>query len=254
MRALLRKTVLSTLGATKTIGNGIHILNSHYIGREDISTTVFEGLLNKIKNQADFINIEDAVELIAKKENINQKLVAFTFDDGFEECYIKIAPALNKFNTNAAFFINPGFIDGDEKYIENFNKNVVHVNKKPMSWDMVKELKNNGFIIGNHSMDHARLVGLTEEELIHQVKNSKNIIEKHINTQCDYFAWTYGKLSDIDSNAIKAVLEDHKFIFSGDNYTKYHSLNNSRIINRRHIEGDWPFSHVKYFLSHNMKY
>ena len=119
---------------------------------------------------------------------------------------------------------------------------------------MIKELHNNGFIIGNHSMDHARLVGLSEKEIQHQIKNSKNLIENHIQSECNYFAWTYGKLSDIDETSLNAALKQHEFIFSGDNYTKYHSINNDKIINRRHIEGDWPFTHIKYFLSHNMKY
>jgi peptidoglycan/xylan/chitin deacetylase (PgdA/CDA1 family) len=254
MRALLRNTALNPLGSFKKIGNGVHILNSHYISRNDVSTSVFTQLLKKIKNQADFIKIEDAVQLIAKKEKINQKLVAFTFDDGFEECYTKISPTLDKFDTNAAFFINPGFIDGNENYIENFNQNIVHVNKQPMTWSMVKELHQTGFIIGNHSMDHTKFIGLSDKELQHQITNSKNIIEKYINDKCDYFAWTYGKLTDIDNNALNAALNEHKYVFSSDNFTKYHSLNNDRIINRRHIEGDWPFAHVKYFISHNMEY
>jgi len=254
MRSLIRNTALSTLGSFKTIGSGIHILNSHYISRDDNSTTVFAQLLKKIRNQADFIKIEDAVALISKKEKINQKLVAFTFDDGFEECYTKIAPTLDQFNTNAAFFINPGYIDGDKKYIENFNQNIVHVEKNPMTWQMINELHNNGFIVGNHSMDHARLVGLSEKEIQHQIRDSKKTIEGHINSECDYFAWTYGKLSDIDETSLNVALNEHQFVFSGDNYTKYHSLNNNKVINRRHIEGDWPFAHVKYFLSHNMTY
>ena len=249
MRAFIRNKVLNTLGSIKTIGKGVHILNSHYISRDDLPMDVFYDLLNKLKAQTDFVNIQDAVQLIEKRTHINDKLIAFTFDDGFEECYTKIAPVLSQFNTNAALFLNPGFIDGDTHYVNNFLNNVVHVkNKRPMTWEMVKELHADGFVIGNHTYDHARLVGLEDDELDHQIVKSKQIIELNINDTCDYFAWTYGRLSDIDSDALQIALNHHKYVFSGDNFKKYYSFDN-KVMNRRHIEGDWPIRHINYFLS-----
>ena len=253
MKNLARNIFLSLAGANKKVASGVHILNSHYIGREDISIEVFSNLLKKLNNQANFIKIQDALTLIKEKESLNEKLIAFTFDDGFEECYTKVAPVLKSFNTNAAFFINPGFINGDQSYIENFNNNIVHVKKNPMTWEMIKELHNDGFIIGNHTMDHKRLIGLNDEENEFQISESKRLIEEQLGTTCDHFAWTYGTLNDIDNKALELALKEHQYVFSGDNYTKYYSLDN-RVLNRRHIEGDWPLSHVKYFLSHPKQY
>ena len=248
MRDFLRNTVLNILGSTKSIAPGIHILNSHYVSPKDVPAEIFHDLLKKLKQSADFIKIEEAMECIQHKKNLDQKLIAFTFDDGFEECYTKIAPVLNDFNTNAAFFINPGFINGNQEYKAHFCKNIVHVNKEPMSWEMIKELHDQGFIIGNHTYDHAKLVNLSAAQLQKQLIKSKKEIEFQLNSTCNYFAWTYGKLSDIDPSALDLVLNSHQYVFSSDNYTKYFSYNN-QVFNRRHIEGNWPVSHVKYFLS-----
>jgi peptidoglycan/xylan/chitin deacetylase (PgdA/CDA1 family) len=253
MKQLIRNSILSSLGKFKSIANGIHILNSHYIARNDLPKEVFHDLLNMISKQADFIRIEDAVSAIKNKTHRNEKLIAFTFDDGFEECYTKIAPVLSDFNTNAAFFINPGFIDGDENYRKNFTDNIIHVNKKPMTWKMIKELHQQNFVIGNHTLDHVRLVGLNTNELQQQISKAKNRIEEQINAPCDYFAWTYGKNSDIDEKALNYCLKQHQYVFGGDNFTKYYSFNNS-VFNRRHIEGDWPISHIHYFLSKKKSY
>jgi peptidoglycan/xylan/chitin deacetylase (PgdA/CDA1 family) len=253
MKKLIRNIVLSTTGQFKSVANGIHILNSHYIGRNDLSKEVFHDLLKKLSKQADFIRIEDAVIAIKEKTHQNQKLITFTFDDGFEECYTKITPVISDFNTNAAFFINPGFVDGDEKYRENFTKNIIHTNKTPMTWEMIKELHQKGFVIGNHTLDHVRLVGLTNEELYQQVTVSKNRIEEQIKASCNYIAWTYGRNTDIDEKALNYCLNEHQYVFGGDNYTNYFSFNNS-IFNRRHIEGNWPISHINYFLSNKKKY
>lgn len=253
MKKLIRNIVLSTTGQFKSVANGIHILNSHYIGRNDLPKEVFHDLLKNLSKQADFISIEDAVVAITEKTHQNQKLIAFTFDDGFEECYTKIAPVLSDFNTNAAFFINPGFINGNENYRKNFTENIVHTNKAPMTWEMIKELYQQGFIIGNHTLDHVRLVGLTNEELYQQVSVSKNQIEEQINAPCNYFAWTYGRNYDIDEKALNYCLNEHQYIFGGDNYTNYFSFNNS-VFNRRHVEGNWPISHINYFLSKQKNY
>ena len=253
MRNLIRNILLFTTGQFKSVAKGVHILNSHYIGRNDLPKEIFYDLLKELNKQVDFINIEDAVIAVKEKTHQNQKLIAFSFDDGFEECYTKIAPVLSDFNTNAAFFINPGFIDGDKNYRKNFTENIVHVNKQPMNWEMIKKLHQQGFIIGNHTFDHVRLVGLTEEQLQKQIITSKHRIEEQLKSSCDYFAWTYGRNSDIDKNALNHCLNSHKYVFGGDNYIKYYSFNNS-VLNRRHIEGDWPSSHVRYFLSKTKEY
>ncbi len=253
MKNLIRNIILSTTGQFKSVANGIHILNSHYIGKNELPKEVFHDLLTKLSKQADFIRIEDAVVAIKEKTHQHQKLIAFTFDDGFEECYTKIAPVLSDFNTNAAFFINPGFIDGDKDYRKNFTDNIVHVNKAPMTWEMIKELHQQGFIIGNHTLNHVRLVGLTNEELYQQVTVSKNRIEEQINAPCNYFAWTYGRNYDIDEKALNYCLNEHQYVFGGDNYTNYFSFNN-KVFNRRHVEGNWPISHVNYFLSKGKRY
>lgn len=248
MKKIIRNTLLSTLGNFKNIANGVHILNSHYIARNDLPKEVFYDLLKQLSKNADFIKIEDAVEAIRNKTHSNQKLIAFTFDDGFEECYTKIAPVLSEFKTNAALFINPGFIDGNAAYCSNFCKNIVHINKKPMTWEMIKKLHQQGYVIGNHTQDHVRLVGLNEQQLQQQIIIAKKRIEEQLNSPCEYFAWTYGKNTDIDEKALKLALENHQFVFSSDNYTNYFSFNNS-VFNRRHIEGNWPISHINYFLS-----
>ncbi len=254
MRTILRNIFLSISGSTKSISEGVHILNSHYISRLDASAEIFHNLLTKLNQHADIVKFEEALELIETKQVKNKKCIAFSFDDGFEECYTKIAPVLTNFNTNAAFFINPRFIEGTESYINDFQQNKVHIKKSPMTWKQIKELHQQGFIIGNHTYDHIKLVGLNDNDLNQQIIDSKIKIEEELGSSCKHFAWTYGSMNDIDKEALDIALNEHDYVFSCDNYTQYYSNNNSKIINRRHIEGDWPINHVNYFLSQGKKY
>ena len=201
----------------------------------------------------DFVNVEEAIDLITNKSKVVKPLVAFTFDDGFEDCYTQIAPVLSDFNTNALFFINPGYVEGNNEYIKDYNERIALTDsKKPMSYEMLKNLNNNGFVIGNHTYNHIRLSDF--DDIMKEVLDSKHKLEEILEISCDYFAWPYGQIKDIKEEQVDFLLKHHKYIFSGCNYTKYHSFSNSKVLNRRHFEGDWPISHLNYFLSKNKQY
>jgi peptidoglycan/xylan/chitin deacetylase (PgdA/CDA1 family) len=195
------------------------------------------------------VRVEDAVNQIEQKRITKDCLVSFTYDDGFEECHSIIAPALEEFKINAAFFINGGFIGGNEKYKENFTENIVKVSgKKPLSWSNVKNLHQRGHIIGSHTLDHVNMNSTDYEYIDFQISKNKQLIEECISDICEYFAFPFGQFRHINNETLSQAEKYHKYIFSGTDYKNYYSFNN-RVINRRHIESDWPRSHIKYFLS-----
>ena len=252
MRAFLRSAFLDVLGSIRSPKNGIHILNGHYLSRSvHDDPKVFERLLGGLRAFSEFIRIEDAVHLVASGEceKFNGVGVAFTFDDGFLDCYTALAPALNKYDTNACFFVNPGFVDGDSLYRDNFTDNVVLTSMKlPMTWAQIKELHGSGFIIGNHTMDHRRLNSGDSECLFQQIVGGRDVIAKKINGVVDYFAWPYGQAEDINEAALEIACDSHRYVFSGCGYRDYCS-SNGKVLNRRHFEADWKLSHMRYFLS-----
>ena len=124
-RSLIRNSVLDILGIFSRPQNGIHILNGHMICRgvaNDQAKYYFSYQLKELSRHVRFIRVEEATSLILNHESVDEPLVAFTFDDGFMECHSMIAPVLEQFGVNAAFFINPNFANGDDVYIQNFYK------------------------------------------------------------------------------------------------------------------------------------
>jgi peptidoglycan/xylan/chitin deacetylase (PgdA/CDA1 family) len=200
-----------------------------------------------------FIRFEEAVDLIVRRTKVNEALVAFSFDDGFEECYTHIAPVLEAFEVNAAFFINPNFVDGDEKYIREFTTNTVKTpDKKPMTWVQIKNLQSRGHIIGSHTLDHYNINDDNETVLIHQIVDSKKIIAQYLGVPCLYFAFPFGRLEHANARSIDIATKHYPYVFSQSDYKNYFSFD-GKVINRRHFEPDWKASHVKYFLSVHKK-
>lgn len=172
-RTFVRGKVLDALGLFYKPQKGIHILNGHRIQNEAEPET-FYLQLKELSKFVKFIRIETAIEMINQKIEPTEPLVAFTFDDGFMDCYDIFAPTLEKFGVNAMFFVNPNYVEGDDSYIQHFNEDIVRTpNKMPMRWSHLKELSHRGHIIAAHTMDHYMINSNDVKTLNYQIIDCK---------------------------------------------------------------------------------
>jgi peptidoglycan/xylan/chitin deacetylase (PgdA/CDA1 family) len=251
IRRNIRHLLLDILSFYSVPKSGIHILNGHFLSLDNTkSADIFKRLLDYlIKNNIVLINIQEACIRIINHDFPTEKCyVAFTFDDGFEECYTKLAPIFNSYGLKGAFFINPAFVDGDTIYCKTFLNDIVCTNsdKKSLNWEQINELHKQGHIIGSHTLNHVNLK-VFEEKHKYEIIESKRIIESKLNAKCDYFAYPYGRISQLSEEALKIAKDHYKYIFSQGDHKHYYSFN-GQVINRRHFECEWPKRHVLYFL------
>ena len=257
MRQLLRRLFIDMSSVVSQPKSGVYIMNGHYLTRSNNDDAeVFERQLKKLSRFARFIGVEEAIELVRSGGalQVDETLMAFTFDDGFDDCFYSLAPILEEYNVNACFFVNPGFVDGNAKYQQRFTDEVVLTQgKQPMSWEQIKSLADRGFVIGNHTKDHIRLSAVSLEEAESQVVSAKQILEERLGAKCDYFAWPFGQYADVNTEVIDMLLKHHSEVFSGCDFVNYMSYDN-RVFNRRHFEADWSVNEVKYFLAKKRVY
>lgn len=255
-RSILRSMILSTFGTFCRPSKYVHILNGHMVDwhhDNDAEGERFAKQLAELHRYCKFVNFEDAVRMIVNKESVSEPTVAFSFDDGWRDCYTQIAPQLEEYGVNAMFFINPNLADAadnnDVTYIENFTNNTTKSpGKYPMSWAQIKELQSRGFLIGAHTLDHYCINDNNFTELEHQIGDCRKIIEERLGAPCEYFAFPYGRLEHANPLSIDIACKYYKFVFSQSDHRHYFSYG-GRVINRRHFEPFWPVSHVMYFLS-----
>ena len=154
----------------------------------------------------------------------SKPLLLFTFDDGRESNYAVAAPLLESFGVRGVFFVVPAFAEraareqalsfyrtrmnpdskpGDEK-VEDW---------KPMSPAQIADLASRGHAIGNHTLTHERLVGLSPETLEREIGDSARQLASWTKKPIDAFAWTFG-WDAIDANAWRAIQRYHRFCFS----------------------------------------
>jgi len=254
MRSRIRGLILDILGRISKPSCSIFVLNGHYVhlNETDRDAAQFEQLLNLLSKDFDFMPFDQACKKIINHEKVNRPTIAFSFDDGFKECYTAIAPILEKFGTNACFFINPSVIDVPDDIRNNFlrYKLKLSVDKKFMTWTEIEELYKRGHEIGNHTMHHSALTGMSYENNVAEILQGKDALETRLGFRCCYFAIPYGGGPEyFDENGLRATLANHELSFSSYLDKKYFFNGNASILERRHFEGGWPEYHVRYFLS-----
>ncbi len=156
-------------------------------------------------------------------ETASRPPILFTFDDGRESNYTVAAPLLESFGGRGVFFVVPDFVDCAPEQQLDFYRNKINPNSKPgdetwedwkpMSPRQIADLSNRGHTIGNHTLSHARLDGLSRHNLELQIHDSACKISSWTGRPVDAFAWTFG-WDAIDRAAWDTIQRCHRFCFA----------------------------------------
>src|SRR5258708_9967623 len=82
-----------------------------------------------------------------------------------------------------------------------------------MSPRQIRELASRGHAIGNHTLTHERLIGLSPEQLDREIGDSARKLSTWTNQPVDAFAWTFG-WNAIDTAAWNVIRQHHRFCFA----------------------------------------
>ncbi len=101
-----------------------------------------------------------------------EKKVVLTFDDGEANNFHNAFPVLREFKFPAYFFVTVKRV-GTKGY---------------MNWEELKELRDNGIIIGSHGLNHDILINLRDSLLLTELTLSKETLESHLKINVDSFS------------------------------------------------------------------
>ncbi len=186
--------------------------------------------------------------------------VLFTFDDGRESNYQIAAPILESLGARAIFFVVPQFIglEGSaarEFYHSNVDvRNIAHVDAvrdevwKPMTPAQLADLARRGHWIGNHTLSHASLAGLSAPELGREIRASSEQIALWTGKPVEAFAWPYS-WDTIDRGAWEAIKQSHRFCFSPCPGTVHPDSDSPYLIWRKEIESHYSPAEYQFMYS-----
>ena len=147
----------------------------------------------------------------------------FTFDDGRKSNYTDAAPLLESFGGRGVFFVVPAFAECAPNEALAFYRSRINPDSrpgdeqwedwKPMSPIQIGELAERGHAIGNHTLTHERLRGLSPETLEREIGDSARKLAEWTKHPIDAFAWTFG-WDAIDAAAWEVIRRYHRFCFA----------------------------------------
>ena len=104
----------------------------------------------------------------------NKHPVIITFDDGYKDNIINALPILKKYNFVSTCFVVSDLIGKSNKWDVG---NAGYVYKELLTKNDLIEWLGHGMSIGSHGKSHISLTTLDEEEVKHEIYNSKKIIQ-----------------------------------------------------------------------------
>lgn len=145
-------------------------------------------------------------ELVEKKDNLPNKSIVITFDDGYEDNFINAFPILKKYNVKATIYIVLDRHDREWSSKRKVKNTSGELRNEPKLLDeQITVLINSGLVeIGSHTMTHDNLPKLNTNQKIEEIKNSKIEIEKKFDIKCNSFCYPFGLY---DKEDVKIVQE-----------------------------------------------
>ena len=180
--------------------NGVAILEYHTITstpdedgeRYNVYPNDFSAQLDYLQdNGYNTITIEDFVRSTRGEFELPDKAIILTFDDGYADNYQNMLPILQAHNMKAVVYIianelgKPGYLTVEQ----------------------VLDLQKQGIEIGNHTANHRPLIGLSESELNHEIRDSKLYLEYLGIYNVDNFSYPNGLYND----DVMAVLKNNSY-------------------------------------------
>ncbi len=122
-----------------------------------------------------------AIEPIS--EETNSKVVLLTIDDAPDQHALEMANTLKALDASAIFFVNGHFLEDQDQQ------------------QILKEIYEMGFVIGNHTYTHPNLSDISEEQQREEIIALNDLVEDIIGERPKFFRAPFGVNTDV-SNAV----------------------------------------------------
>jgi peptidoglycan/xylan/chitin deacetylase (PgdA/CDA1 family) len=118
-----------------------------------------------------------------------------TFDDAYRDI-VPVLPLLHDLNLPATVFVSTAYADEGAPLA--VSELAADVEARPealatMDWAGLREIAEHGVEIGSHTVSHPHLTRLSDEELDHELRDSRTRIEDELRRPARLLAYPYGE-------------------------------------------------------------
>ncbi|HAU31526.1 MAG: Polysaccharide deacetylase [Desulfotomaculum sp. 46_296] len=141
------------------------------------------------KNGYHTVPLTELTDFIKGNKTLPSKSIIITFDDGYLDNYKYAFPILKKYGFTAAVFVVTDYIGKTNEF--DAAKKLQMVNQL-LGWNEIDQMSDYGITIGAHTLKHVSLTDITLPEARYEIENCKLVLEEHLKTPIEAFAYPYG--------------------------------------------------------------
>lgn len=137
------------------------------------------------------VSMDDVSKILRGTMSAPTKPLVITFDDGFSDQQTAFS-LLKKHQMKATFYI---IIGGSlSQWCLGAERNRTDCGDGYLNWQQIQTMSQSELVeIGSHTFDHPDLLRINESEQVHQIADSKKVIEHMIHKEVTTFAYPYGR-------------------------------------------------------------
>jgi peptidoglycan/xylan/chitin deacetylase (PgdA/CDA1 family) len=124
-------------------------------------------------------------------ESLPSKVVAITFDDGFQDFRMSAFPVLNSLGFPATMYVPAAYVGKTSAWLEKEGE----ANRPILTWEEISQISEAGIEIGAHSLTHHQLDTLSKDSAWNEIQKSKEIFERQLGHRIESFAYPHGYYS-----------------------------------------------------------
>jgi len=201
--------------------------------RMTVTKAAFEEQMKLLKDKGyRVITLDQFLGFLNFKSQIPPKSVVITIDDGWRSAFEIAMPILKKYGYPATLFVYTGLIVGSSK---------------TLSWELIREMGENGIDIQGHTITHRTLTSVNKREsfkeyfdaIERELSESARIIKAKVGKDIKYLAYPDGETNHLVIDLVKK--DGYKAAFTVKRGGNPFYAHNYRL-NRSMIYGDFDLT------------
>jgi glycosyltransferase involved in cell wall biosynthesis/peptidoglycan/xylan/chitin deacetylase (PgdA/CDA1 family) len=225
-----RDAVLARMGRGRLTVLNYHQVNDHADDFSTVSTAAFRQQMQFLKQNYRVVPLPEAIAALGTPGHC-ERLVAITFDDGYADNAKIAAPIMRSLELPATFFVSTDMIGSSRP----FPHDVVQGRppQEHMTWDDLRELKAQGFLVGSHSCSHADMGAVSLLEAERELGESRRRLEAELGISIRHFAFPYGHRHNMRPDTLAAARRHYEVCcsaYGGHNTAPIDARNVRRVV------------------------
>ena len=196
-------------GLYRALAPRITVLLYHRVSddaRDNLTTGVeqFHRQMALIRRHCQVLSLEEVLGA-ATIPRSRRPLVCVTFDDGYRDNHDHAVPILVRHQIPAAFFVSTGLVGTDGAFPHDIKRGNDPI--PTMDWAQLRRMKELGFTIGSHTVNHVDCASEPEEVVWRELVESRNTLRRELGIGDVILGYPYGGREHMSPERLDLVRE-----------------------------------------------